>query len=387
MRVCAVTTWPPHRDGVALYSAQLYPHIAKFADARVIANIPEEPYKSTEEEGVDLLRCWKRGSFTYPLRVFHSALKARPQIVHLQYGWLLYGNFISSIYFIILLCLFRLSRKPCVVTLHTVIRRGTCIHNNSTVDLLIRIGVLPFLKLVGKLSAKIIVHNPQMKETLQREYALREKCKIAVIPHGVKRAEEGPKMPKDGNNKRILSLGFIRKGKGLEYLIEAFEKFLNQCPDAQLVIVGGRHAHDREGYLEGFRRSVKPDAQKHVLFTGFIDEKTLDGLIWTSDIIVLPYMERRYIEISGALARVADYGRPVICNRVPKFQCELQNREECIMTDPSEPAELTQALISLTKNIRLRKRLGESLRKKFETRYWSTVAEQHVKLYESILKG
>ena len=42
MKVCAVTTWPPHRDGVALYSAELYKQTAKLVDLVVVANIPKQ---------------------------------------------------------------------------------------------------------------------------------------------------------------------------------------------------------------------------------------------------------------------------------------------------------------------------------------------------------
>lgn len=44
---------------------------------------------------------------TYPLRIFYLALKESPDIIHLQHGRLLYGNFISSPLILILLFLLR----------------------------------------------------------------------------------------------------------------------------------------------------------------------------------------------------------------------------------------------------------------------------------------
>jgi len=225
-----------------------------------------------------------------------------------------------------------------------------------------------------------------MKTELQREYALqREEHKINVIPHGIKKVSRKPTMPKKGEKTRILSLGFIRKTKGMDYLFKAFEKFREQYPDAKLVIVGGRHAHDKVDHVGTLKNLLPLNLSKCVFFTGFIDEKSVDRLIWTSDVIVLLSHERNYIESSGALARVADYGKPMVCSRVPKFESELQNGEDCIMITPSDSMELAQALISLTENARLRKKIGENLRKKIKNRYWSDVAEQHNLLYKSIL--
>jgi glycosyltransferase involved in cell wall biosynthesis len=225
-----------------------------------------------------------------------------------------------------------------------------------------------------------------MKKVLQTEYGAKEE-KIAVIPHGVKKASEKPKLSKkEGEEICILSLGFLRKGKGIEFLVEAFENFLEKCPDAKLLIVGGSHAHDRKEYPEGSKAFLAPKLQERVSFTGFVDEATLQQLIWRSDIIVLQSTEQYYVEVSGALAAVADYGKPVVCTKVPKFQSELQNGEHYLVVAPSDSTELAQAFALLGENRELRKRLGKNLKEKFENRHWSKVAEEHVTLYRRVLR-
>jgi glycosyltransferase involved in cell wall biosynthesis len=388
MKVAAVTTWPPHSDGVALYSAELYAHIAELVDVKVIANVPEQPYSYNNYCGMEriIVRCWKRGSFTYPLRIFSWVLKERPDIVHLQHGWLLYGNFISSPLILISLFLLRLNRKPCVVTMHTVIRKGACLCENSLVNLLARMVILFTSRFIVRFSDRIIVLNYSMKKVLQEDYALKEGKKIIVIPHGVKDTSKKSVTHSKRRKPRILSLGFIRESKGMETLIKAFEKFLEHYPDAKLVIVGGRHVHDKKDHIGCFKRLVTPNLSKHVVFTDFIDEKRLDRFIMKSDIIVLLSLERYYVETSGALARVAGYGKPVVCSRVPKFETELQNGKDCIMTAPGDSEELSQAFMSLAQDAQLGKNLGEKLREKFKDRCWSTVAKQHFDLYRSILE-
>ena len=385
MKVCAVTTWPPHRDGVALYSADLYNQISELVDVVVVANIltKQQSIKSAEEKNEIVLRCWKRGPL-FPINIFRSVIKTRANVVHLQHGWLLYGGYISSLFFPVLPLFLRLSRKPCVVTLHTVIRKDAHLYKNSFVNFLARLAVLFVSKCIVQFSDSLIVHNRLMKDTLQKEYAIKGE-KIVIIPHGVKSSNK-PELPQNGKEVRVMSLGFLRKGKGLRYLIEAFEKFLETCPDAKLIIVGGSHAHDKKDQTERFRHLLTPRTQGQVLFTGFVDEKRLEQLIWESDIIVLQSTEPYYVEASGALATVADYGKPVVCSKVPKFQSELQNGEHYIAVASSDSAELAQTLTLLAENRELRNRLGENLREEFKSRRWNAVAAEHVNLYRRLLK-
>ncbi|MGD2066151.1 MAG: glycosyltransferase [Candidatus Bathyarchaeota archaeon] len=386
MKVCAVTTWPPHRDGVALYSSDLYKQIAKSVDIVVVANTltQKELSKSNKKKDDAVLRCWRRGPW-FLFDVFRTVFKTRAHAVHLQHGWLLYGGCISSIFFPVLLLFFRLSRKPCIVTIHTVIRKDAQLYKNSVVNFLARMAVLFVLKGIVQFADRMIVHNPLMIETLQKEYGTKVD-KIAIIPHGVKSACN-PETCQKEKEISIMSLGFLRKGKGIGYLIEAFEKFLETCPDAKLIIVGGSHAHDKKGQSERFRHLLTPRTQKQVLFTGFIDENRLGQLVWNSDIIVLQSTEPYYVEASGALATVADYGKPVVCSKVPKFQSELQNKEHYLAVSSSDSRELAQAFALLMKNEELRIRLGENLREEMKSRRWSTVAAEHIKLYRRLLKA
>ncbi len=384
MKVCAVTTWPPHRDGVALYSAELYKQIAKMVNVEVIANISNQQKlsESCEKEKLSVSRCWKRTPW-YPIHVFRAAFKTRCHVVHLQHGWLLYGSFVSSLLFPVLLCIFRLSRKSCVITMHTVMRKDAHIFTNSLVNFLARMAVLFVSRCIVHFSDKTIVHNRLMKKILQKESGA-EKEKIVVIPHGTKKASKKPEFSKEHRELCILSLGFLRKDKGIERLVDAFKKFLEECPDAKLVIVGGSHAHDKTGYPESFKGFLTPNIRKKVLLAGFVDETRLDQLIWRSDIIVLQSTEPYYVEASGALAAVANYGKPIVCNKVPKFQSELQNGEHCIVVAPSDSTELAQALVLLMERKHLRNRLGKNLKEKFEGRSWSAVAKEHTNIYRRL---
>ena len=391
MKICAITTWPPHRDGISLYSAYLYTYISKHAKVKVLANIIDTTIPSdTKLPGLsgrcDIVRCWRRDSILYPSAIFSNALKERADINHLQHGWLLYGGKTAPLLFPILLFFLRLTGRPLITTMHTVIAGKPRLHRSRIVSFLSRTIIVFLTKLIVKISDKVIVHNLLMKKALEDLYLLKKYSqKIHVIPHGVMETVNvgGGKR---GGEVKILSLGFVRKGKGVEYLLEAFKAYSFKYPNAILIIAGGRHAHDREDYISLMRRKVSGDMLKNVIFTDFVDEEKLDKLILESHIIVLLSRGEYFIEASGTLARVAMYGKPVICSRVPKFKADLEDGKDCIMVESDNPKSLAEALLLLTNNRSLREEIGRNLKMKFKNRVWGKVAEQHIHLFKAALE-
>jgi glycosyltransferase involved in cell wall biosynthesis len=310
-------------------------------------------------------------------------VKERADIIHVQHGWLLFGGPFQSLLFPALMILLRLLGKPTIITMHVVVKRESKISRNSLVNFLIHSYVVFVSKFIEKFFNMVIVHNKLMKCVLQREYDFNGN-KIFVIPHGVRKPSNNL-IEKSYNGLTVLTFGFIRKEKGLEYLIEAFKKFVLYYRDARLIIAGGSHAHDDIDYTKQVKSKIDHHEQGKVIFTGYLSEGKLDELISVSDIIVLPSLELHYIEASGTIARVAGYGKPIICSRVPKFKCELEENKDCIMFDPHDPDQILKALILLSDNANMRKYIGESLKDKFRSRYWNIVAQQHLELYKSML--
>lgn len=391
MKICAVTTWPPHRDGISLYSAQLYGHISENTEVKVLANLIDSLVSAKEaydkEINCRVIRCWKRGSVTYPIKIFRRMLMEKPDIIHLQHGWLLYGDNFSLLLFPLLLLLLRLTKRPLIVTMHTIIGKKPKLHENRIVNFTAKMFITFLTMLIVKLSSKIVVHNNLMKTTLENLYSLRKyDWKIFVIHHGVREAPKKPKSIRKKGGVNILSLGFMRKEKGIEYLIEAFKIFLLNCPKANLVIAGGKHAHDDEEYLKLIKRSLPDAASKNIIFTEFVDDETLDRLILESEIIVLTSLERHYIEASGSLARIAMYGKPLICSKVPKFEADLEDGKDCIMVELDDPKKLAEILSLLTNDASLRESMGKNLKRKFKNRIWRNVAKQHIKIFKDSLR-
>jgi len=281
----------------------------------------------------------------------------------------------------------RVTRKPVILTMHTVIKRNARIQKNILLNKIAELAILVLAKLLTEFSSKVIVHNQLMKKELEENYGSRS-GKVVIIPHGVVKTDlEYSGEKRSSRNLTILSLGFLREEKKLEHLFKGFSEFSKENSEARLLLVGDRHPHDSDKYVDKIKAFVRDsELEDKVLMMDFTSDEDLNQLISNSDFIILVSTTDYFIETSGALARVADFGKPIICSRVPKFQGELRDGSNCLMITPGNVDELVKAMKTLAENYELKNQLASNLKRHFSKRYWSDVAKMHLNCYYSCLK-
>lgn len=390
MKICVVTTWPPHRDGVAYYSAKLYRHVGKLTIVTIVGNYRQDQACTTTPY-VKVVRCWHRGSPFYIFQIFKHVVRCKADVIHIQHGWLLYGGPITSTLLPLLLFMTRLTLRPVIVTIHTVIRKSALTqipasYGTSHINPLKALTAMIITKLIGLFSSKVIIHNNLMREVLIREYKLKWD-KIVVIAHGVdkERKSDIDKVDAISTKRRILFFGFLRSHKGLEYLVKAMPTILRENPGTVLIVIGTHHAHNDAAYVDRIKNLVRESKLgDSVIFKGFVSEGALNGFISTSDIIALPYIDDGFVEASGVLAKLMDYGKLLVCTRIPKFQGELCEGLDCIMVKPRNVEALAESISIFLNHPEATKKLGKNLKKKAKSRYWDIVATKHFELYDNI---
>lgn len=226
-------------------------------------------------------------------------------------------------------------------------------------------------KVAVKYADEIIVLSKGMQDYFFKTY----KRKTRFIPNGVnrpvKRAAElitkQFRLEKDGY---ILFLGRLVPEKGLRYLIKAFK---NVRTDKKLVIAGG--ASDTDGFMTELRELAKDD--ERILFTGFIQDQTLDELYSNAYIYTLPSdLEGMPISLLEAMS----YGNCCVTSDISEFREIVEDKT--VIFRQRDIGDLTEKLqILCDDNAKVQKNKDETADFICEKYNWDDVVERTLELY------
>jgi len=234
---------------------------------------------------------------------------------------------------------------------------------------------------------EIICHSNTVRTKLAEEFAIDVK-KITVIPHGPffydLPATSGEKTLRsfelDSSQTLVLWQGIIFPYKGIDLLLQAWQRVEERCDDTCLVIAG-TGAPER---LQEIRAQVEELGLKRVkLHFRFISSEELVALYRTAEVVVYPY---RAITTSGALATGLALGKAIVASDLPVFRELLTNGENALLVAPEDTKGLADALIQLVENAALREQFASKVRAmKFGDESWHSIARQTMEVYAHVL--
>ena len=169
-------------------------------------------------------------------------------------------------------------------------------------------------------------------------------------------------------------IGIVSKlwdGKGHGILIRAFEKLIDDLPNAKLVIVG-------EGYLKNelVRRVSKNGLNKKVLFTGF--QSNVRDIVACFDVVVLP----SFFEGMGrVLLEAMAMEKPLVGTRVGGIPDLIEDSVNGFLVEPGNVKQLEESMLKILKDKKLAQNMGLAGRKKIQTQY---SAEYMVQAIETV---
>lgn len=394
MKLAMVSIYPPPNSkhsklgGVASYTHNLVNSFPKDSIKTIVFSNEFPNIESNNlENGITIKRCWNKG-IIYPFRIFVNIFSSKPDVIHIQHEFFLYGNGISAGFFPLLLLLLKILNKPIIVTLHGVIPLSKL--NSEFIEenklngnpVILKTGLKSLVKLIAKLSTRTIVHEDKLKEILQDEY----KCnpsKICVIPHGIEdrndSIDNGKAKQLLGNpdKKIILFFGYLTGYKGIELLIEAFNYLDNK--DAVLIIAGGEHPRLKEdesykSYISALKKKAT-DTSKNIVFTGFVPEEEIALYFSAADVIVCPYTV--FMSSSGPLSLCLAYQKPFIVSE--SFKGVIGFEEFIFRNDPKDLGN--KIAMVLDPNNILKEHSLNLCQQLRQMRLWSTVSEKTCEVY------
>lgn len=205
--------------------------------------------------------------------------------------------------------------------------------------------------------------------------------KISVVPLG-----NSDRLVKDCEERVfegyrvVLFFGLIRKYKGLEVLLEAFNTVAEKCPGARLVVAGS--ITEKGMALQDYEGILRPDARSRTMFvTGYINTDDIPLYFRSSDVVALPYITASQ---SGVTQLAFSFGKPVVASRVGGLPEQVDDGESGYLVRPGDPVELADAVLKLVNDPEKAAAMGACAKRVSDTRFgWDNVARQTICVYEA----
>jgi glycosyltransferase involved in cell wall biosynthesis len=246
---------------------------------------------------------------------------------------------------------------------------------------------------VYRLVDRVIVHAESNRRELLELFAL-DPARITVIPHGSydlllpngripkSRAREELGLPLQA--KVILFFGLIKRYKGLEYLLQAFQRIEQIFPDAFLVIVGNVFRADAEGYAFYSRLVEEAARRENVLCVPrYVPIGDVGSYLSAADVIALPYTKTYQ---SGVLLSAYAAGRPVVVTDTGGLREIVGTGRTGLVVPPRDADSLARAIECLLERPELAKEMGDNAARLADTIYsWDEIAKSTAELYEALI--
>lgn len=380
MKISFIGTYPPRECGIGTFTNNLYKSMLRNDGIRknvhegfiVALSDSDSAYEYPKEVKATIRQEWQED---YLKAVKYINLSGADVCI-LQHEFGIFGGQ-SGVY--ILPLLHRLE-IPLVVTLHTILKTPS--YNEKAV-----------LQEICKMAHKIVVMSHKAISFLVTIYNV-PKEKIALIEHGVPdiqfNQEKTKKEFKLENKKVILTFGFIGRNKGIETVIKALPKVVENHPDVLYIILGKTHPnvlrHSGEEYRVFLMRLVKNlHLEKHVVFLNeFIDERDLFKYLYACDIYITPYLNEAQIT-SGTLSYALGTGSAVVST--PYWHAEeLLAEGRGRLFDFNDIDGLTAILNELFENPGIMNALRKRANAYGKKITWPKTGEKYVALVGKILK-
>lgn len=318
----------------------------------------------------------------YYVRLIRYSATAKPKLFHI-----LWNNKFEYVDRTILMFWYRLIGKRIALTLHNVNARkrdgGDSALNRLTLGIQYR------------LADHIFVHTERMKQDLMAEFAI-SSDRITVIPFGINNAvpdtelsgtEARRRLGLADGDKCILFFGNIAPYKGLEYLVDAFQRIKNRPTNYKLIIAG--RPKNCESYWNALRAKITEDVQKGsiLLRDEYIPDEDTEIYMKAADVLVLPY---RYIYQSGVLFLGYSFGLPVLAADVGSLRDEVIEGKTGFMFRSEDPEDVARAIqryfaSGLYENLSGHRQEIRDYAKAHHS--WETVGEMTADTYSDLLFG
>ncbi len=234
-------------------------------------------------------------------------------------------------------------------------------------------------------SSEVIVNSKFMKNDLQRLFGLPYE-KINVVPNGInttlysgaERDYDFRRQYASDNEKIILFMGRLVYEKGVQHLISAMPKILDNYHDVKLVIAG------KGGMIDELKTQVESmGLSQKVYFTGYLNAKQVTKMYKCADISVFPstYEPFGIVALEAMLA-----GVPTVVSDVGGLNEIVEHGVDGMKSYAGNPNSLADSILALLFDHQLCDNIVKKAKAKVKNEYnWTKIAQETHFIYQKAI--
>ena len=371
-----ITSYPPRECGIATYSQDLIEALKdKFSHSFKVSICPlesdNEKHDYTEEIKYTL-NTDVPDAFEMLSKVINENEAIRMIMIQHEFGFFAkressFNDFLASV------------TKPIVIVFHTVLPNP----NDA---------LKAQVKQICNIAESIVVMTHFSEEILLRDYNINQE-KITVIPHGTHLVSNSDvdllKFKYNVSDKKVLStFGLLSSGKSIETTLDALPAIVLQYPDVLFLVIGKTHPSVVKQEGEKYRNMLEAKVaemklEHHVKFINhFLPLHDLLEYLQLTDIYLFTSKDRNQA-VSGTFSYAISCGCPVISTPIPHAR-EVLGKDAGVIVDFENPLQLSNAVITLLKDEKLRKSISSNGLHRMASTAWENSAIAHAMLFEKI---
>jgi glycosyltransferase involved in cell wall biosynthesis len=238
----------------------------------------------------------------------------------------------------------------------------------------------------------VIVHSESNRREISGLFRL-DPEKVFVVSHGsdevfscatsVSKADARRDLGIGPKKSVILFFGFIKRYKGLEHLIAAFEEVKRRLPEAFLLVAGQIYRADKESDEFYSRLLERLREQPDVLCVSqYIPVERIGCYFAAADVVALPYVKTY---TSGVLLGAYAAGRPVIVTDTGGLAEVVEQGKSGYVVPPGDVPALAAAIERIFETPAKPERMGRHAKTLADTTYsWREAARRTAHLYRRL---
>jgi glycosyltransferase involved in cell wall biosynthesis len=222
-------------------------------------------------------------------------------------------------------------------------------------------------------ASRILISNEATKKIMKSYYKINEE-KLFIVPNGVELSffKSKPKDPR-----KVVFSGVMYHHRGLDVLLEAAPKVINEIPDVKFVLLGDGPD------LENLKNIViQNNLCSNIEFKGWIDRRDIPYHLSTASIGIGP-LKRTTVTESALPIKVLEYmasSLPIVARTGTLPDDVLKNNENGFFVD--NPSELSEKIIKLLQNPQLVDKLGKNSFDMVQKFSWEKIVKSILDIYK-----